>query len=155
MKVYDMYNTEREISFRDVNKIAKLEDSLESINRTVKADFIGNGIGCNLEGALKIKLSDGFNLKPYLELDAKTSHYNSIKEKSADGFDLNIKTENYNRVFAKTGLVIERKIGKFNWNANVEYKRLLGNNLPEITRTLVFASVNVFTAENIKMFKAT
>jgi outer membrane autotransporter protein len=125
---YDMYkNNEREVSFSN--------DEASSVDKKmVKAeDFDGYGIGCNLEGALKIKLSDTFNLRPYLGLDTRRSHYGLIKEKSSDE-ELNVNTEsgNYDRVFAKAGLVVGQKIDKFGWNVNAEYKRLLSNNVPKI-----------------------
>ncbi|MCA6070437.1 MAG: autotransporter outer membrane beta-barrel domain-containing protein [Endomicrobium sp.] len=132
---YDAYNNnkrELEISVSQLDSVNK---------KLVKAkDFAGYGIGCNLEGALKVKLSNKFKLKPYFGLDARRSYYDSIKEESSDEeLRVNTGAGNYNRSFAKTGLVIEQKINKFGWNVNAEYRRLLSNNLPKIVSAYTYS----------------
>ncbi|MCA6072769.1 MAG: autotransporter outer membrane beta-barrel domain-containing protein [Endomicrobium sp.] len=74
---YDAYNNnkrELEISVSQLDSVNK---------KLVKAKDFADGIGCNLEGALKVKLSNKFKLKPYLGLDARRSYYGSIKEESS------------------------------------------------------------------------
>jgi uncharacterized protein with beta-barrel porin domain len=148
---YDAYNNNKrevEISVPQVGSVNK---------KIVKAkDFDGYGIGCNLEGALKVNLNNKFNLKPYLGLDARRSYYGSIKEKSSDEeLCVDTKSGNYDRAFAKAGLVVERKTNKFGWNVSAEYKRLLSNNLPKVVSAYTYSGDYICAALDDRTYKIT
>ncbi|AKL97751.1 autotransporter outer membrane beta-barrel domain-containing protein [Endomicrobium proavitum] len=72
-------------------------------DRIANASYEGMTIGADIEGALKIKISNNTTFKPYIGVEVKNAQYDSFKETGASGLNLNVAAGNYLRSVARLG----------------------------------------------------
>jgi len=75
-------------------------------DRNANANFNGNTIGGDVEGALKIGVANNTNFRPYLGIEAKNVSYDSFKETGANGLDVDVNAGNYLRTAGRVGAQI-------------------------------------------------
>ncbi|MDR1196605.1 MAG: autotransporter domain-containing protein [Endomicrobium sp.] len=114
---YDSYNTKRYISFA---------------GRKAKGEFNGATFGADIEGAMKFKLDEYIDLRPYAGIEAKNSRYGGFKEKDAQSLSLEVHGNSYIRSAARIGAGAVYDNNVFNWYVNAEAKYLLSGESPEV-----------------------
>jgi hypothetical protein len=146
-KSYDVYSSARDIEIEGV------------VNRTAKADFKGTSTSGSIEGAVKADVGIEMQIRPYVGLDYTESEYGEIKESGAESLDLVVEGGVYKRMSARVGIGITQNVRKFNFGADIEYKRLLVGQQPTITgkfATMDFGikTLGVKEGENVVGIKA-
>lgn len=128
---YGTYNTERNMK-EAIDIVFADRTDKQNIGTTAKADFTGMLFGFDVEGSMEIKLNNTFKLIPYLGFEINLNSYEDIKESGTEYFDLKVENGMYSRAIERLGLRIEQEIGRFTWNAKIEYRSLLSGEQPEI-----------------------
>ncbi|MDR2425620.1 MAG: autotransporter domain-containing protein [Endomicrobium sp.] len=114
---YDSYNTKRYIPFAD---------------RKTKAEFDGTTFGADIEGAIKFRIDKYFNIRPYIGVEAKNSHYNGFKERDGESLSLEVHGNSYVRSASRLGSGVVYDNNIFSWHINAEAKYLMSGEAPEI-----------------------
>jgi len=131
----DSYDTSRYISFMD---------------RTANANFSGLSYGGDIEGAVKIPLSENFKIRPYVGFEAQDSSYKGFSETGADSLDLDVSGGNYLRSAARggVGLVFDNK--SFRFYIQGEGKVLTSGDIVEIESSFDGAQSLLFKTRGYK-----
>jgi autotransporter-associated beta strand protein len=112
---YDTYETKRHV-----------------LGRTAKGDLDAWTVSADVEGALKIKVSERMGIRPYVGIEGQNVNYGKFKEKGAGVIDLEVKGGDYFRSAARAGAGIEYEKEKWNVYARAEAKYLISGYEPEI-----------------------
>jgi hypothetical protein len=125
---YDIYDTKRCVRFEAYNR-GEFEE-VEEVNR-IEGKFKGIGIGCNVEGAIKLRTKKNIIVRPYIGMEARVNNYDKIKEDGA-GFGLVVEGNSYTRVLGRLGIGVRQDKEWYSWNVKGEYKLLLSKEVPTI-----------------------
>jgi predicted outer membrane repeat protein len=116
---YDQFNLSRDIPLPGGGR--KAESDMDAV--TVNAD---------IEGALKYEMSERWNLRPFLGLEAQNVNYSDFDESGAGSFNLNVKGGSYFRSAARLGADLQYSSGIWKSYVGVEAKWLITGYRPEI-----------------------
>lgn len=125
---YDIYDTKRCVRFEAYNR-GEFEE-VEEVNR-IEGKFKGIGIGCDLEGAIKLRTKKNIIVRPYIGMEARVNNYDKIKEDGA-GYGLVVEGNSYTRVLGRLGIGVRQEKEWYGWNVKGEYKLLLSKEVPTI-----------------------
>ncbi|MDR3113292.1 MAG: OmpA family protein [Endomicrobium sp.] len=112
---YDKFSLEREV-----------------LGRIGKSDIDALTISADIEGALKLKLSETLMIRPYAGIEIEETSYKGFKERNAGIYNLDTKGGNYLRSAARLGAGIDYEKGNWIWYGALEGKYLIEGNKPEI-----------------------
>jgi predicted outer membrane repeat protein len=115
MGSYDMFKSERKV-----------------MGSTAKADINAVTVNADLEGALKVGLTESMSLRPYMGIEAENTMYDGFTEKGAGAFNLEVEGDSYLRSAARAGVGVQYGKGRLGWYVNAEGKYLISGYEPEI-----------------------
>jgi len=98
-----------------------------------KADINAVTMSGDIEAAIKIRMNDDMNFRPYAGIEAANTSYGGFKESGAGIYDLDTQSGNYLRTAGRVGAGLDYEKGIWIWYANVEGKYILDGTKPEIT----------------------
>jgi len=123
---YDKFNTERVTYSGDI----------------AKADISAMTISVDIEGALRIVLTEDVKLKPYAGIELANTMYGGFKERGADIYNLDVHGGSYLRNAARVGAGVDYEKEIWILYANVEGKYKIAGATSEIESKFENTGVN-------------
>ncbi|AKL97547.1 OmpA family protein [Endomicrobium proavitum] len=122
----DSYETTRNIPISQYLPVPPYAD------RNAKASYGGFTLGADVEGALKYKIGNNTNFRPYAGAELKNVSYDGFTETGADGLNLKVEAGNYLRTTARLGAGVNYDDKTWAGYVNLEGKYLLTGKKYEI-----------------------
>ncbi|MCL2144299.1 MAG: autotransporter domain-containing protein [Endomicrobia bacterium] len=113
---YDRFNTER----------------MTYGGQYAKGEIKAMTVSADLEGSIRIRLTEDMKLKPYGAIEAESVMYGGFKERGAGQYNLDTKEGSYLRSAARAGMGLDYERGIWIWYANAEGKYIIEGTKPEI-----------------------
>jgi hypothetical protein len=126
---YDIYDTKRCVRFEAYNR-GEFEEA-EEVNR-IDGKFKGIELGCDLEGAIKLRTKKNIIVRPYIGMEARVNNYEKIKEDGAGSIGLVVEGKSYTRMLGRLGIGVRQEKEWYGWNVKGEYKYLLSEEVPTL-----------------------
>ncbi|AKL97380.1 OmpA family protein [Endomicrobium proavitum] len=122
----DSYETTRNIAISQYLPVPPYAD------RNAKANYEGFTLGADVEGALKYKIGNNTNFRPYAGAELKNVSYDGFTETGANGLNLKVEAGNYLRTTARVGAGVNYDDKTWAGYVNLEGKYLLTGKKYEI-----------------------
>ncbi|AKL97528.1 OmpA family protein [Endomicrobium proavitum] len=122
----DSYETTRNIAISQYLPVPPYAD------RNAKANYEGFTLGADVEGALKYKIGNNTNFRPYAGAELKNVSYDGFTETGAEGLNLKVEAGNYLRTTARVGAGVNYDDKTWAGYVNLEGKYLLTGKKYEI-----------------------